>query len=381
MTLDPATFERAVEIDAHRRLTEHEAAHAAAALLQDLPVDSAEAPFLTLADTEDGDPLAAAGQVRIGRCDDDAGRRKTAIAILCGPLENSRSDWPPRWPLSDEPTLGDEAALVELVKALGLTRAEYADLVQDALTLASSRPFERLTLAVSRALETHGQLDEIALRRLKAISEEKDMEHVLLKARTTVSTDQGTFTAVISTQTPDREADIVVAAGMVNALRAWNRPIPLAWNHRSDASDIFGSMDGQSAHEVNGEVVASGQVHIDSSVGAEAWRSFKSRAIGFSFGYLVPDGGATPRPGGGRHITALDVFEITATPTPMNNDTRVLNTKALDADLAHVRDEWRAQMTAALAAGSATKSVETLRQKADRVARDHAPIQVAEFPC
>jgi hypothetical protein len=31
---------------------------------------------------------------------------------------------------------------------------------------------------------------------------------------------------------------------------------------------------------------------------------------------------------GGRHVTKLDVYEITATPIPMNNETRVISTKA-----------------------------------------------------
>jgi hypothetical protein len=41
---------------------------------------------------------------------------------------------------------------------------------------------------------------------------------------------------------------------------------------------------------------------------------------------------STPRPGGGRHIHALDVFEVSATATPMNNSTRITATKALDTD-------------------------------------------------
>jgi hypothetical protein len=39
----------------------------------------------------------------------------------------------------------------------------------------------------------------------------------------------------------------------------------------------------------------------------------KSGAIGFSFGYLVPEGGDYKRADGGRTITQLDVFEITVT--------------------------------------------------------------------
>jgi HK97 family phage prohead protease len=376
MTLDPATLERAVEIHGHRRLAEHEAAHAAAALLLGLHVQEARAPFHTLADLEDGDPNDAAGQVLLAGPDGDDGRRKVAIVTIAGPLENSRAGWPPTWPLSNTPTHGDEADLVEGVKALGLDRTGYADLVQDALKLASSRPFERLRLAISHALEQHGQLDEIALRRLKAISEEKDMEHLTLKAVTT-ATDQGTFEAVISTESIDREKDIVAASGMVTALRKWNRPIPLVWHHSTAAADMFGTIDPASPKAVNGEVVVAGQVDLESTVGAEAWRAFKARSVGFSFAYLVLE--SSPRAGGGQHITALDVFEITGTPVPANNDTRVLATKALDPEFDRVRTEWRDQMTAVLAAGGRTKTVETLREKSDRVAREHGPIRITTF--
>lgn len=153
------------------------------------------------------------------------------------------------------------------------------------------------------------------------------MEALTLKAVAASTTDQGIFEAVISTQSVDREKDIVSADGMVAALRKWNRPIPLAWNHSTSAEDQIGYIDPQSVRAVDGEVVAGGKVDIESAVGEEAWRSFKSRTIGFSFGYLIVK--STPRQGGGKDISELDVFEVTATPTPMNNDTRVLSAKAL----------------------------------------------------
>lgn len=159
----------------------------------------------------------------------------------------------------------------------------------------------------------------------KGIEVTEKLEHLTLKAVTT-TTDQGLFEAVISTEALDREGDVVSAAGMVAALHKWNRPLPLAWEHHTDAKNIFGSIDTQSAKEVSGEVVVNGDIHLESEVGQEAWRSFKARTIGFSFGYLILQ--STKRKGGGRDITELDVFEVTATATPMNNGTRVLSTKS-----------------------------------------------------
>jgi Caudovirus prohead serine protease len=52
----------------------------------------------------------------------------------------------------------------------------------------------------------------------------------------------------------------------------------------------------------------------------------KSGTLGFSFGYLVTR--SRRRDDGTRVIAALDVFEVSATATPMNNRTRVLSTKS-----------------------------------------------------
>lgn len=174
---------------------------------------------------------------------------------------------------------------------------------------------------------------------LYAEDDDKSISHMTVKAVATL-TDQGVFEAVISTESVDREKDIVSADAMVAALSKWNRPIPLAWNHSTSAEDIFGHIDPGSVKAVDQEVVAAGQVDLESKTGQEAWRSFKSRAIGFSFGYLILE--SQNRKGGGRHITSLDVFEVTATPTPMNNDTRVLSTKSVETlqdELQQVRDE------------------------------------------
>jgi phage head maturation protease len=119
---------------------------------------------------------------------------------------------------------------------------------------------------------------------------------------------------------------------------------------------------------VGGEVVASGQVELDTDRGRQVWRLMKSGTLGFSFGYLVPEGGAFKRTDGGRTTTRLDVFEITATPAPMNAQTRVLATKAIDEHAA-IRTQARRDMFALLTTAEpvATKSVK--------------PIQIASFEC
>ena len=94
----------------------------------------------------------------------------------------------------------------------------------------------------------------------------------------------------------------------------------------------------------------------------------KSGTLGFSFGYIVT--AATDRPGGGREITQLDVFEITATTAPMNNGTRVLSTKALD-ELDHVPTKARDDMLELLSATPEAVTTKSLP----------LPVQIASFEC
>lgn len=219
-------------------------------------------------------------------------------------------------------------------------------------------------------------MTESAARRqmaaLYANEADKAIDHIDVKVATAVQTDQGLFEAVISTASVDREKDVVDPDAMVAALKKWTRPIPLAWNHSTKAEDIFGHIEPMTVRAQDGEVVAQGQVDLDSKVGSEAWRSFKSRAIGFSFGYLILE--SSKRKGGGRHITALDVFEITATPTPMNNDTRVLSVKGLE-DRVEALEKRIRELEGSVegletSAAAADKSVDPLKEASRQAVRD-----------
>lgn len=209
------------------------------------------------------------------------------------------------------------------------------------------------------------------------------MDHLTLKAVATQTTDQGVFEAVISTESVDRENDVVVASAMVEALRSWTftgKMIPLHWNHRSDPSDIIGHINPASAREVNGEVVASGWVDQDTERGRETWRLAKSGTLGFSFGYLVTD---SVKRGDIREIRKLDVFEVSATPAPMNNRTRVLSTKAV-GEHAHVRAEAQQHMLH-LFDGLVASHEDSLRKQCDDLAVEikaqNRPVQVSSFDC
>jgi HK97 family phage prohead protease len=161
----------------------------------------------------------------------------------------------------------------------------------------------------------------------------------LVKARTLVDTDKGDFEAIISSESTDREMDMVLAPAMVTALKAWTKVgklIPLLWSHSAAPDDVVGHIRPESAKAVNGQVLVSGWIDQSTTRGKEAWRLVKSGVLGFSFGYLILD--AVKRKDGVREIRTLDVFEVSATATPMNGDTRVLSWKSRDAAQARRED-------------------------------------------
>ena len=181
------------------------------------------------------------------------------------------------------------------------------------------------------------------------------MEHLLLKAAITAATDEGTFTAVISTVAVDRDRDIVEPSAVVEALHKWTptgKKIPLAWNHSTkNPEDIVGHIEPSSAQAIDGgRVSVDGWVDQSFERGQHTWRLVKSGTLGFSYGYLIIK--ADKRQGGGLHIKELDIFEVTATPIPANTETQVL----------------------------AFKSAEELREEAKRIEREAEQDQIPDVP-
>jgi HK97 family phage prohead protease len=366
---DAERHDRALSTVMHQKLCEHEAAHAAAALLCDLDVAEVRADFHDLNGVAPANPDDAAGFVELGA---GADARARAIAVLAGPLGEGRPNWPPAWPPT--PDTDDGRQLCTYAKEAHLDRTGWSQLVADTHKVVTSRPFDRLHTTISELLEQGHVLDAPTLDRLKTAA---TLEHMALKA-TTVATDRGEFTAVISTEAVDRENDVVEPAAMVSALQAWTltgKRVPLHWSHSPRPEDIVGHIDPATVKEANGEVIASGWIDQSTDRGAHVWRLAKSTTLGFSFGYIVT--ASTDRPDGGRTITGLDVFEVSATSAPMNNGTRVLAVKALDDDgaveFSRMRDEARDAMLDLLSHSAADHDSKSVKAS--------QPIKVATFEC
>jgi Escherichia/Staphylococcus phage prohead protease len=152
-----------------------------------------------------------------------------------------------------------------------------------------------------------------------------------LEAPACVAVEKGEFTALAATWTVDRQNEQIRRGAFASTAAWWRQSgkrIPLSWDHQTTAEAIIGSVDPSSMTETGEGLLVSGKLDIaDSEKAREAWRSVKSRAVSLSFGLLVLK--SHTRSDGIRELTELDLFEITLTPTPANQDTRILETKSL----------------------------------------------------
>jgi len=207
----------------------------------------------------------------------------------------------------------------------------------------------------------------------------EQLEHKTYAASTT-STDQGLFTALVSTPEVDREHDVVARGAFATTIANWRgsgKMLPLAWNHGADPEDLVGYIDPAQMHEGKDGLTVGGKVDLDTDRGQQVWRLLKSGSLGFSFCFMATR--ERNRADGIREIAEVDVFEISATPTPMNAGTRVLSTKAATAGARH-----KAEMLALLAGGDAWDPDDALKVRAkalgiDELARRARPIQIATF--
>ena len=164
------------------------------------------------------------------------GDHRTRMKIILGGLVES-SDLPP-WPLDPDHGTTDQRRLAVLAKALDLYCAGYSEIVEEVLELSESPIYRRLHVAIAHTLEQHGQLDAVALRRIKALGEEKDMQHLLTQGD-------------CRRHRPGRLRGRHLHGGRRPRARHRRRrrhgqgaaevepPIPLAWNHGTGAEDIF----------------------------------------------------------------------------------------------------------------------------------------------
>jgi HK97 family phage prohead protease len=168
------------------------------------------------------------------------------------------------------------------------------------------------------------------------------MLHKTLEAKAT-ATELGEFTALAAAYTVDRGNERIIPGAFASSIEKWQtsgKQIPLHWDHSGDPHDIIGTVDPHATKETDAGLVVTGKLDLEGSdVAQEAWRTMKSGAMGLSFGYMVTDGAEADD--GVYELKAVDVFEISITPAPMNADTRMLSMKSVTE---MTREEMRAEL-------------------------------------
>ena len=145
-----------------------------------------------------------------------------------------------------------------------------------------------------------------------------------------LATDQGagSFAGLAATfgPMPDRQGDVILPGAFDATLTAWSARgygIPLLWQH--DQSQPIGAISAASA-AADGLRVG-GQVVTTTPGGAHAHALALAGSLSMSIGYTVPPGGAKMI-GGVRHLSAVDLHEISLVSVPANPDARITSIKS-----------------------------------------------------
>lgn len=158
---------------------------------------------------------------------------------------------------------------------------------------------------------------------------------------TETDTDQGTFVALVSAWTLDREGDTIDRHAFDTTIAAWQQSgkrMPLLFDH---SAQEIGSVDPKGMRATDEGLVVPGEVDRSTETGRQAWRAIKRGTASFSIGYLTTEERRTTK---GRDLLGVDLFEVSYTPTPMHPDTRALSWKNATA----ARDPLVDEVTRAL---------------------------------
>jgi HK97 family phage prohead protease len=209
---------------------------------------------------------------------------------------------------------------------------------------------------------------------------------------TDTTTDRGEFSAIVSTYDVDRQGDVVARGAFSKTREDWKsagRMIPLHWDHSSEPEDIVGYVDPSDMEETRAGLTVHGKVDLETERGREAWRLLKANSVGFSFGYLATK--THDRDDGVRVLDEIDIFEVTITPSPANNRTRVLGLKSAgngpSSDVADAEFELHRAATAKADAAHERAEMDRkvaelaaeLEAKAARRAKAARPIKIRTF--
>ena len=145
------------------------------------------------------------------------------------------------------------------------------------------------------------------------------MQHLTLKAAVQVDAELGTFEAVISSWSADREGDTIARHAFDQSLKDWQRSgksLPLLFEHSVIA---VGSLDPLTMYTDERGLIASGEIDRDTREGKQAWAQVKRGSAGFSIGFLTVK---SRKIKGGQELQVVDLLECSITSTPAHPASR-----------------------------------------------------------
>jgi HK97 family phage prohead protease len=129
----------------------------------------------------------------------------------------------------------------------------------------------------------------------------------------------------------DSHGDVVQPGAFAESLakhHAAGTSPAMLWHHRG--AEPIGKWIGM-GEDARGLRVR-GQLNLDSARGREAHAHIKAGDVtGLSIGYSVPPGGQTRQSNGSRLLSKLHVHEVSVTPIPSNEATRIVSVKSLES--------------------------------------------------
>jgi HK97 family phage prohead protease len=189
---------------------------------------------------------------------------------------------------------------------------------------------------------------------------------------------QGAFAGLASTFGLDRQGDMIEPGAFDATLADWstrNFAIPLLWQH--DQGQPLGAISTASAAADGLRV--SGQIVTTTPGGAHAHALAMAGSLSMSIGYTVPAGKARTV-NGVRHLSAIDLHEISLVSVPANPDARITEIKSA-AQCRSIR-EFEALARDALGLSSrdakavASKAWPVLQRDADGQHRDGGSLEI-----
>ena len=197
------------------------------------------------------------------------------------------------------------------------------------------------------------------------------IDHKEFKAAATETNEQtGSFVALVSTFTVDRQNERVMPGAFRKSLERWRRSgqmIPVMADHEDEIHAVVGAIDPRLTAETAQGLEATGTIDTSTELGARVHALLKKSVMSWSIGFIVPEGGRRKR-GKITEIIEVDLAEVSVVSVPANAGVRTLSIKSMPPlDLEDMTDaELKAYSMAAIA------DVDT---------KSHKPIRIASFKC